>query len=49
VKTPIEALGCRAENKRRDEPPGNSTDQEGERQRQAGERPSKRGAHQGTQ
>jgi hypothetical protein len=29
METPIEALGCRAENKRREEPPGNATDQEG--------------------
>jgi hypothetical protein len=38
VETPIEALGCRTENDRGEDPPGSGPDEDGQRRRQIEER-----------
>ena len=38
METPIEALGCPAENKREENPPGDATDEDGQQRRQVGKR-----------
>jgi len=49
VEAPVKALGRSTENDRREEPPANTTDDEGYRWRQVGNRPGESGADNGAQ
>jgi hypothetical protein len=47
VETPIEALGCRTQNERGEDPPGSGTYEGGQRRRQVDERQRESGPKEG--
>jgi hypothetical protein len=47
VETPIETLGCRTQDERREDPSGNGTDEGGQRRREVDERQRDSGPYEG--